>query len=113
MNFVLYKTCPHSYEWHYGDLGGDYCGIPVKVGNIYCNGHSHKREHPKITVYMGDSYLDGHSNFVFTRQGTTIIILGVVTLEGLIPLNEKQIWFAESRGWIVDTTMDIKDPGIE
>lgn len=68
--------------------------------------------HHKIRIYNDDLYLDELSNFVFRQDGTNIIILGVATSEGLIPLNKQQIQFAESRDWIIDDSLDIKDQGI-
>jgi hypothetical protein len=67
---------------------------------------------PKITNYNND-YLDEYSGFVFTHNGDTITILGVGTWQGLIPLDELQIQFAQERGWLVADGSDIKDPGVE
>lgn len=113
VNIVLYKRCPYSYQYVMGNLRGTYCNIPVEVNKIYCNGHSCRRNCPKITEHDGNTYLDEHSNFVFIQEGTCIIILGVASSDGLIPLNEEQIQFAEERGWLVDDTLDIKEPGYE
>jgi hypothetical protein len=117
MNIQLYKTCPHPFCL--GLLNGGYCDQPVEANQIYCTIHNRSYQYNILNYNKIDnSYLDPHSEFVFTYYDGIITILGVATSNNLIPLTQKQIQFAEARGWFVDdgldvSVCDIKEPGFE